>query len=95
MKRRNLINRTAICLYLVLAVVLFTACGNEPPVFNNPEEPFIVGEIVKKNSTHSLYYKDGMSITGTSFFGSWYQAVVLPTGAYNVGDTITIKTNNR
>lgn len=36
-----------------------------------------------------------MSRTGTSYFGSWYQAVVLPSGMYNVGDTIIINTNNR
>lgn len=95
MKRRNLISRTAICLYLVLAVVIFTSCGNEPPVFNNPENPFIIGEISQKNKTHSIYYKNEMSGSGTSFFGSWYQAVVLPSGMYNVGDTIVIVTNNR
>lgn len=27
MKRRNLISRTAICLYLVLVAVLFSSCG--------------------------------------------------------------------
>lgn len=95
MKRKNLTSRTAICLYLVLAVVTFTSCGNEPPVFNDLENPFIVGEISQKSKTHSIYYKNKMSSLGTSFFGSWYQAVVLPSGMYNVGDTINLVPNNR
>jgi len=34
MKRRKLISRTAICLYLVLAVVFISSCTNESTSYN-------------------------------------------------------------
>lgn len=83
----------ALC--MVLAVIVLNSCGNEPPVFNNPKNPFIVGEIVQKNKTHSIYYKNEMSTNGSSYFGSWFEAVILPDGMYNIGDTVIIAPNYR
>lgn len=83
---------------LVISIVLLlTSCGNEPPVFNENGDPFIVGEISEKDSRYSkdgkfsIYYKNTYSGSGTSVFGSWYQAVVLPSGMYNIGDTIVMQ----
>ena len=91
MKNFKLRRTAAIIGYTVLAVVLFASCGNEPPVINDKNNPFIIGEISKKNETHSISYKHELTKNGTSFFGSWYEAIILPTGMYNVGDTIYVR----
>lgn len=83
----SILARTKAFLYCLLAVVL-SSCGNESPVINDKNNPFIVGEITQKTSTHSIYRKNKVSKNGTSIFGSWYEAIILPTGMYNVGDTI-------
>jgi len=73
---------------LLFSITLFS-CGHDIPKFNDPQEPFVVGEIERWNQTHSIYY--GQTIyCRTSFFGSWYQAAILPSGMYNIGDTITL-----
>ena len=82
--------KTSILVVIILLVGCFLfSCGNEPPVFNDKNDPFIVGEISKKSTTHSIYYKNKMRHrNGSVIFGSWYEAVILPTGMYNIGDTI-------
>ena len=73
---------------LLVICCLFSSCGVEPPVMNDEHDPFIVGEIKQRNSTHSIYIKDRTTHRYTSF--SSRECIVLPTGVYNVGDTINM-----
>jgi len=48
MKRRNLISKTAICLYLVLATFLFASCGgstDKQKCYNSVKEMFPNAEV--------------------------------------------------
>jgi len=76
-------------LTLVLLLGLFS-CGKTPPVINNENKPFVVGQIDKYSSTHSIYYKETISTQNIYIFCSWYEAIILPTGMFNIGDTIRI-----
>ena len=88
MKTKTSILALTKAFFILLVSCCLYSCGNEPPVINDKNNPFIVGEISQKSNTHSIYYKNKISKKGTSVFGSWYEAIVLPTGMYNVGDTI-------
>lgn len=54
MKRRNLISRTAICLYLVLALVFAGGCNQSAP--KNIEEQSIVVKVSKSSTGHEKKY---------------------------------------
>ena len=77
MKRRNLISRTAICLYLVLAVVNFSSCEN---ILN--KETMVVEEVqVSHSSKECKYY---IVTTGYNFYTD---------SLFSVGDTLIITNN--
>ena len=79
MKRKNLISRTAICLYLVLAVVIFSSCNENMLNKSN----MIVEEVqVSRSSKECKYY---IKTTEYNFYTD---------SLFNVGDTLVI-TNNR
>jgi len=82
-------------LLLLSMSIFFISCGNEQPILNDENNPYIVYSIKDFNSTHASYYNDWQSSGGTNnnFFGSWSARIVLPKGMYNIGDTITL-TNN-
>ena len=78
----------------IAVVICFTSCGNEQAILNDPKHPFIVTGVSSYSETHSSYYNDGIGdLSGTvnNLCGSWYARVVLPTGMYNVGDTIVVR----
>jgi len=74
MKRRNLISRTAICLYLVLVAVLLTGCHN---ILNEKE---LIVE-AKKKGDKEYKYEYYIKAFPT------YQ-VLYSNKEYNVGDTL-------
>ena len=78
--------------FLVLIALLATSCGNEQPILNDINSPFVIYEISKYNDTHSSYCNsmDGSGSTRNKPFGSGFARIVLPTGMYNIGDTIII-----
>lgn len=75
---------------LLVGILFITSCGSEPPRFNE-SDPFIVGKIEQRTETHSMYYNNVLSMSGESILGDWRQKVVLPTGMFNIGDTIIFK----
>lgn len=79
---------------LFLFIGSMVSCGYETPKLNDTENPFIVEKINQVNLTHSKYYgNDNLAGGGYNFFGSWTPVIMLPTGMYNIGDTIII--NNK
>lgn len=75
----------------MIICMIMISCGNESPILDG-KTPFVVVEVKKYSDTHSEYYGrfNGGEGAKYNFLGSWYPMIVLPTGYYNVGDTITI-----
>lgn len=79
--------------YVLLVVVILQSCGNRAPIING-EKPFIVEKIEKYNETHSKYYA---ADNESGIFYSKAQGrplIVLPSGMYQIGDTIKSGFNN-
>lgn len=74
----------------ILLVSILLSCGYRAPIIGG-ESPFIISEISKYNDTHSKYYagsyKSGKSSSGMEGL----PMMILPTGLYQINDTITIK----
>lgn len=87
MKRRKLISRTAICLYLVLAVVLMTSC-NDKKTWSDTPNKFIVTKVIQREgqnseiATYKVEMPDETSLGNTEF---WFADSV---GLYKVGDVL-------
>jgi len=64
MKRRNLISKTAICLYLVLGVVLFTSCkdGDKYDGLLLLDENTGKRYLIKHNSADSYFIDEMVAI---------------------------------
>ena len=78
-------------LFILCLVICITSCGNEQPILNDSANPFIVSSAEAYNETHTSYYNtDLKGGTVNNVIGSWYARIVLPTGMYNVGDTIMV-----
>lgn len=77
MKRINLISRTAICLYLVLALVFVGGCNQSSP--KTIEEQSIVVKVTKSNKGHDLKY--WVVTDDYNFFTN---------RVYNIGDTVRL-----
>lgn len=92
---KNLITKLSYALYTLLVAVGLSSCGNEQPVLNDSNKPFVVKSIEEFNETHASYYNgfNEKSSTKNNFLGSWYGRVVLPKGMFNVGDTIVVYRN--
>lgn len=62
MKRRNLISRTAICLYLVLAVVFVSSCTNESTSYvEQSDNRIILNEVrIINGYRYSIIEVDGV-----------------------------------
>ena len=81
MKRRNLISRTAICLYLVLATLLFASCESN----KIPEAPYIVKEMESCEKCKAKYkYKIVSLNTPTR------HTYIITNDLFLVGDTLRI-----
>lgn len=76
---------------VVILLVSTISCGHDTPKFNDPSDPFIVDKIEKYNETHSIYFsKHTYGNVDIAFVGK--ARVCLPTGKYNIGDTVKLFT---
>lgn len=78
-------------LIFLLSIVLLTSCGYDSPKLNDSQDPFIVNSI-EQSDTHinmSYYYTFDSGVINNSFW-SIKGCICLPTGYYNIGDTITL-----
>jgi hypothetical protein len=94
MKHKNLKCRIGISIFLILMVVNVTSCGKQSPIIGG-ETPFVVESIKKYDDTHSEYYS--VSI-GSGNFVSGLEGkpmIILPTGMYQINDTIDVDFNKR
>jgi len=82
MKHRNLISRTAICLYLLLSVVA-TSCSEFMP----SDGRYRV-KSVKETSNYTDYHIEQVKGHGHAFYRD-------SVGKYHIGDTIKFVPNNR
>jgi len=79
-------------LTILICIIILTACGYETPKLNDIETPFVVDKIKQIDNTHSKYQANNVNAGGGyNLFGSWQCVIILPTGMYNIGDTIIIK----
>jgi hypothetical protein len=74
---------------IIFAVICMTACyGPKTPVIGGVD-PFIVTEIEMYSESLSIYRgKCGSTCDISPFINQEDPAIILPTGDYNVGDTI-------
>lgn len=75
--------KTLLSMFIILAL---SGCFEEAPIINGPE-PFVVIRIEERSNNMSLYTgrpQHSSSVSETMFVPS----IVLPKGAFNIGDTI-------
>ena len=85
MKRRNLINKTAICLYLVLATFLFASCDGYPEhTVCEGRQNMIVYKVEKINDAKYGDYK--YAVTDASGKGWELRSFT----KFEIGDTLRI-----
>lgn len=82
--------------YLILILLSFSlgSCYYSSPKLNDNKNPFIVTKIEQSSSLFSNYYcmRQGTEEVG---LGSITTRIILPTGYFNIGDTITIEKKKR
>ncbi len=79
-------------LVLGLGLLVLNSCGYRTPIIDG-NKPFIVAEIKKYSNTHSVYTaQDDESGVWTNNF-EHSPRIALPSGMYNIGDTIQIFKN--
>ena len=94
MKHKNLKCRIGISIFVILMVVNITSCGHQSPIIGG-EVPFVVEKIKKYDDTHSKYYSVN-SGSGELVFGVEKKPmIILPTGMYQINDTIDVDFNKR
>lgn len=74
-----------IVMIIIIMTALCCACGNDIPIIQDKNKPFIVEIITTVNSEFALY--QAPTHRGR-LIDRKYSAIVLPTGWFNVGDTI-------
>lgn len=75
-------------IYLFMIVLLIQSCTSSPIL--EGETPFVVDMIIEYDDTHSIYHSK-YTKGGTNYITTRTNAeIVLPTGYYQIGDTITI-----
>ena len=73
-----------------MSALLMCSCSQKTPVIGKGNKPFIVKKIkMMNNSSFSIYY--GYNGSGVEFSGMGSSALALPTGMFNIGDTILPK----
>jgi len=92
---KNMKNQMKYTFYSLIMLIGLASCGNEQPILNDEENPYVVHSITQYNETHASYYclphyTGTGSTTQNNFFGSWFGRIVLPKGMFNVGDTIVV-----
>jgi len=78
-------------IYLILAIILLHSCGERIPILDG-EEPFVVESITTYNDTHCIYVAHDWN-SGYSFWAMGEPQIILPTGLYQINDTISISPN--
>lgn len=71
---------------VITLIFILSSCGNRTPIIGS-EYPFIVYKITSYNSTHSIYTSNNWE-SGAYYPGAELPEIILPSGAYNIGDTI-------
>jgi hypothetical protein len=71
-------------LLLIAVITVLQSCGYNPPVLNDSKHPFIVESVDKINDMHSRY-------KSSPYQHGYNGEIILPTGMYNINDTIIIK----
>lgn len=70
-----------------ITILITQSCGNRTPIIDG-EVPFVVGKIVKYDDSHSEYYAihygSGKFLVNTQS----YPSIILPSGLYQINDTI-------
>jgi len=74
-------------IFIILISLLFSC--TTIPILNNIYIPFIVGKIEKFDNEFSIYTSSTMS-NKIKLAGN-HPSIILPTGMYNIGDTIILK----
>lgn len=78
-------------LIFLLSIILLTSCGYNSPKLNDKTDPFIVNSIEQTDlEGMSIYYTEGINGTIDNNLWSIRGCICLPTGYYNIGDTITL-----
>lgn len=73
--------------------MFLTSCGYDRPLLGMHNKPFVVDKIVKYNNDFSFYRTKISSGYVVNKSLSRRAELVLPTGMFNIGDTITISNN--
>ena len=79
-------------LILVCGLLTIAACGHRTPMLDS-DKPFVVAEIEKYDETHSIYtaQDEGSGVWDGNLESN--PRIALPSGMYNIGDTITVFKN--
>ena len=78
-------------LVILIFVIILTACGHDSPKFNDFNDPFVVDKIEHYAGNLSLYTSRVSKGNVDNYFWKGTACIALPTGMYNIGDTIIIK----
>jgi len=73
----------------LIGLILLIGCDYATPKIGSKTKPFIVYKITKYDSELSRYVSRNQGTE--TLTGSAYTSIILPTGYFNVGDTITFK----
>jgi hypothetical protein len=73
-------------LLLLLVILIVSSCGYTTPKIGSETEPFIVIEIQHYNEKQSRYI--GSPNADDNEISVFCPAIILPTGMFNMGDTI-------
>ena len=83
---KNLFIKTVI----IFVIVFLQSCGVVTPKINDRDHPFIVESIEQVSTTHSKYNSKSVNTQVSYLFSTWTESIILPTGMFNVGDTIKL-----
>ena len=81
-----------VIILFISSIIGLQSCGHEQPVFNDPDQPFIVTKIESRENGYSLYYSNKQN----NYYPPGIMAHVMPiieapNNLYKIGDTIKLK----
>jgi hypothetical protein len=79
-------------LILVCGLLTIVSCGYRTPMIEG-NKPFVVAGIEKYNDTHSIYTAQDEESGVWNSNGEGNPRIALPSGMYNIGDTIKVFKN--
>lgn len=77
-------------LLILITSIILLSCGDRTPIIGG-KVPFVVSKIVKYNDTHSEYYALSKESGKWGDNAEGVPVIILPSGLYQINDTITIK----